>query len=51
MYDNDTVPLQSELVTGISDKLIDNIVCSTFHISTDLRNMCSIWGNESEILD
>ena len=54
MYDNDTAPLQLELVTDISDKRIDSIVHSAPHISTveDLCNMtlCSIWENESDIL-
>lgn len=53
MHDKDTIPLQPELVTGISDKLIDSIVHYATHISTvdDLHDMCSVWGNESDILE
>lgn len=53
MHDSDTILLQPELVTGISDKLIDSILRHAPKIATieDLHNTCSVWGNEVDILE
>ena len=53
MHVNDTILLQPELVTGISDKLIDRILHHAPKITTieDLHNTCSVWDNELDILE
>ena len=53
MHYNDTILLPPELVTGISDKLIDSILRHASKITTkeDLHNTCSVWGNELDFLE
>lgn len=44
--------VQDELMTGISEQLIEQIVANAHNISNieELRRLCCVWGNEKEIM-
>lgn len=49
---HDELPLQEELITGMSDVLIETIVRNAHHINTveELTALCPVWGSEHDIM-
>ena len=44
--------VQDELMTGMSEQLMEQIVANAHNISNieDLRRLCCVWGSEKEIM-